>query len=118
MQHIIKIPHWRPASLNKMKGHWAAHKLKKRDRNMIWNYCQIVDKIPPATGKRMIHMHITTKDRRQVDPDNVMKSLLDALKQCGMLVDDSDKWCDWTKPTLEVGDKQTWGTKITLEDIE
>ncbi len=48
------------------------------------------------------------------DPDNVNKSLRDALVRCGLLVDDSAEWAECTEPEIEKGKK---ATVITLETI-
>lgn len=117
MNYIISIPHWRPATVNELLGHWTkGHRLKKRDRYLVWGIAR-QERIPVATGKRMVKTHVTYKPGGEFDPDNIMKSLLDALVQAGMLKDDSDNWCDWTKPTLEKGSSQVWGTRIILEDM-
>lgn len=119
MKYVITIPQWKPVSVNKFRNPYARHGLKKKDAATIHKQCLLVDKIPAAKGKRKVDTHIILKSGkgRPIDPDNVLKSLLDALVKCGMLKDDSDKWCDWTKPTLEKGTGTVWGTRITLEDL-
>jgi Holliday junction resolvase RusA-like endonuclease len=120
MNYIITIPHWTPTSVNQQaKGHWSQfYKKKTADKQLMAYYCR-EQRIPGARGKRMVHtyMILEPKPGRKVDPDNVMKVLLDSLKHARMIIDDSDKWCDWTKPTVEKGTKAIWGTRIIIEDL-
>ena len=119
MKHVLTIPHWNPALLNQlMKNRWEESRLKKADSEIVWAIAR-QERIPIAGGKRRVSIHITLprKRGRKPDPDAFLKSALDALVKCGMLKDDSDKWCEWTKPTIETGTQDVWGTRITLEDL-
>lgn len=85
----IEIPNWRPALLNQYIGkHWSVGaKLKKRDKAMVLAFA--CNK-PKATGKRRVDLFITLGTRqRQSDYDAPWKSLLDALVNCKMLIDDN-----------------------------
>ena len=97
MKHFITIPNWRPSRDNELEqGHWRTkHKLKSADATMIATYAKAAD-IPKATGKRRVSLQITLGYRqRKADPLAYCKSLLDALKRCGMLIDDSGKFMEW-----------------------
>ncbi|MEW4569331.1 hypothetical protein AB1L88_15810 [Tautonia sp. JC769] len=50
------------------------------------------------------------------DPDNLLKSLLDALVEGGFLVDDSADWAEWECPRVVPDDGQGYRTRIVLED--
>jgi hypothetical protein len=119
--HILTIPHWIPVSTNKLlKAHWAArNKLKKKDANIIWGRA-LEDRIPTALQRRKVEIHFILKPQRgrPIDPDNCLKSLLDALVKCRMIIDDSQKWCWWVGPTIERGTKDFWGTRLILTDLE
>jgi len=111
----VTIPDWRPARINSLVGvHWAvAAKRKKLDRNLLSVYFQGK---PKATTKRRVRLHIILTGRqKEADPDAQYKSLLDGLVKCGMLVDDSNQWCEITTPTY---DRALQGsTTIMLEDV-
>lgn len=120
MIHVITIHHWTPTPLNKlMRNRWVAYKNKKRDREIIWGHC-LEERIPAAKGKRKVEMLVMLKPKRgrRPDADNLLKTALDALVACRMLKDDNEQWCDWTKPVIETGTNQVWGTTFTLTDIE
>lgn len=120
MHHILMISHWTPTPLNKlMRNRWVCYRHKKRDLEMVWG-CALQERIPVAKGKRRVEMLVMLKPstRRKPDPDSLFKSTLDALVGSRMLIDDSDKWCEWTMPKLEKGTKEVWGTRLVLTDIE
>lgn len=111
----VTIPDWRPTSLNEMRRvhHIKAWKLKKADERIVGAYFMGKKK---AEAKRRVKIHITLTGRqREADPDAYFKSLLDALVKCGMLVDDSNAWCEITTPTY--GRALKGSTTITLEDV-
>lgn len=75
-------------------------------------------KTPPATGKRLVVVHIVLgKGMQRYDFDNSFKHLLDGLKACRMLVDDSDKFCKLHPEIIYTRNPKAWGTEITLEDL-
>ena len=113
---VIQIPRWRPTSLNSlMNSHWAkAARMKKADKSMVAIYCS---GMPKAKGKRRVTFNILLgKGQRRTDPDACLKSGLDALVACGMLVDDSDKYCE-IMPVTQFRKPGWYGTLIALEDI-
>lgn len=112
----IFIPDWKPRSTNDLFGHWSyAYKLKKMDKEMVAAYCQV---IPKATTKRLLRVKIYLNGKwRAPDPDNITKSLYDALKASRLIVDDSDKWLQAMQPEI-IRKAITRGTEIFLMDIE
>ena len=115
--YTLEIPRWRPALLNElMRSVKDKIRLKKRDREMIWGSA-LEQKIPKATGKRRVSLHVTLgKGMREFDYDAPWKSLLDAMKHAGLLVDDPSRYAV-TGPVTFSRDWQGWGTRITLEDM-
>jgi hypothetical protein len=115
--YTLEIPRWRPALLNElMRSVKGKIRLKKRDCEMIWG-CALEQKIPKATGKRRVSLHVKLgKGRREFDDDAWQKSTLDAMKQAGLIVDDSSRYVE-TGPVTFSRDRQGWGTRITLEDL-
>ena len=115
--YTLEIPRWRPALLNElMRSVKGKIRLKKQDREMICAYAWQA-KIPRATGKRRVSLHITLrKGMREFDVDAPDKSLYDAMKHAKLIVDDSVKFLE-RGPLTFSRDPKAWGTKITLEDI-
>lgn len=116
-KYEVWIDEWRPESLNVLlKAHWAERKrMKDEDKMFVKAYC-LRHKVPPATGKRRVSIHITLTGRmKQFDDDNMRKSLHDALVACGMLTDDNRAGVEQGEITYSRS--PDWGTKITLEDI-
>ena len=116
-RYILDIPRWRPALLNElMHSVKAKIRLKKRDREMVCAYAWQA-KIPPATGKRRVSLHITLgKGMREFDVDAPWKSLNDAMKHAGLIVDDSSRYVELGPVTFS-RDRKRCGTRITLEDL-
>jgi Holliday junction resolvase RusA-like endonuclease len=115
----IEVPLWRPATVNdltKRSNHWSrAARIKQRDLELVACY-SIVAKVPKAIGKRRVGLEIVKARGRFPDPDNVWKSLLDALVLLGLLIDDSAKWCELTPPVFTRGPMTR--TVITLTEME
>jgi Holliday junction resolvase RusA-like endonuclease len=112
----VTIPNWRPHSINQLlHGHWTkARRMKRQDADMIMAY--LVEH-PKATGRRRLSVTIGNKQRgHQLDADNALKSLLDGLKRCGAIIDDSAEFLELGR-VASVHDK-TNHTIIILEDIE
>jgi hypothetical protein len=115
--YILGIPRWRPALLNELSRSVKGKiRLKKLDRQMVCTYTWQA-KIPRATGKRRVSLHVTLgKGMREFDVDALWKSLNDAMKHAGLIADDS-------RPYLEQGPVTFsrnwlgWGTRITIEDV-
>jgi Holliday junction resolvase RusA-like endonuclease len=111
----IRIQRWHPARLNELLGgHWSkGHRLKKRDREMVWAYSQ---GNPKAEGKRRVELTIVLKRaQRGGDPDSYFKSVCDALKHAGMLVDDNRQGVELAPVRYERG--EDWGTIIRLWNL-
>jgi Holliday junction resolvase RusA-like endonuclease len=111
----VFIPRWKPCSVNQLLSlHWAASSRKKaEDFKMVWGNTR---QIPPATGKREVFtkIYITGKGRTP-DPDNLAKSLNDALVKAKLLKDDSQTWARIHPIEFERGYRH--GTEITLRDL-
>ncbi len=115
--YTIIIPDFTPCLLNKLLGsnRFKAARLKRDDAQMIGFYA-LKANVPRATGKRRVEIEVTVAGPgRTIDPDGVLKSLLDALVTAGMLVDDSSKWCEWETPIILRGTARE--TKLILEDL-
>jgi Holliday junction resolvase RusA-like endonuclease len=118
MKQTLVIPNWHPVSVNKLinSHHMVAHKLKKNDLSIVWTHA-IKQGISMATGKRILDLVITLgKGQRALDPDNYYKSLNDALKLSGLIIDDN-------RQHLEIGSilfnrAERKQTTIILMDIE
>lgn len=120
MKHVLTIPQWLPTSDNKLiTAHWAtANRLKKADASMIWLHMR-EERIPTALKKRRVEVLIMCKPTgRMPDPTNYAKSLLDALVKCRLIIDDSQRWCEYVTPKIERGTKAIWGTRITITDLD
>jgi hypothetical protein len=118
MKYEVFIPGWRPATKNdlmKRHKHWGGAASKKtRDFKVIANALMVFG-VRPAEGKRRVSIRYTVPHPRWFpDPDAMYPSLLDALKRNRALIDDSDRYCEPTKPEFAVGPK---GIVITIEDI-
>lgn len=138
----IYINDFRPALDNELmrRGWWRKAKLKKRDRDVVayeawragvpqvavspqdWRYRKVLGlgALPgdPQPRRRRVSLSISNphyRGRNVPDPLSPLKSLLDALVGSGLLVDDSDRWCEIVVPVeYTTGPKST---TITLEDL-
>ena len=116
MRHEITIDGWHPARLNQWDGrHWAVRsKAKAVDRDVIALACRTTG-VPVATGKRRVSLGIILGPRqRGGDPDAYWKSLLDALKHAGSILDDRKECLELGPVTYSRGPRKA--TVITLED--
>lgn len=113
--HVLTIPDWRPVSLNRLLGcHWGTRsRLKRRDRDLVAAYALALG-IPRAQGRRRVTVRVEARGTPP-DPDAALKSLLDALVACGLLIDDSGEWCELGTPTAVRGREDR--TVVTLEDL-
>ncbi len=124
--HRIEILLWKPCALNKLlyARNWAIReKLKKADAKVVAD-CASLHQTPPCTGKRRVSLEIVLQGRQQeADIDAYLKTVLDALVNCGMLIDDKAKFVEWGGVKYTRGPAQwgqttvPWGTAIVLEDI-
>ncbi len=79
-------------SLNKLNGRWAKLNWKKKFLSRLKNYEYLAPK-----KKCLSRLEITRYGSRILDKDNYhggVKSLMDSIKEKGLIVDDSPKWCD------------------------
>jgi hypothetical protein len=91
-------------------------RLKKADRHMIAGYTMAA-RIPRAEGKRRLSLHIILgKGQRGADADAYFKSLFDACKHAGLILDDSNRYVELA-PVTFARDWHNWGTVITLLDL-
>ncbi len=117
-RYEISVPNYRPPTSNalfraKFRGRMA---LERECRQLIRCYSRGV---PQAAGKRRVSMAVTLAVRQRLpDADEqCYKAVLDALANCGLLIDDSRRWCECV-PTEFVPSRQRQPhTLITLEDV-
>jgi Holliday junction resolvase RusA-like endonuclease len=113
----MEIPNWRPAALNELMGnHGKAGRLKQADRNVVIGYAKL-RRIPAAMVKRRVSLTITLpKGQRRWDVDAFQKSVLDACKHAGIIVDDRDLWVEWGGVKYERGARLS--TTIIIEESD
>lgn len=117
--HEIKIPNWRPARLNQFtdKSWYVRSKLKGADFKTIATYVKSLG-VPPATGRRKVSLLVVLgKRQRECDPDAFWKSLNDALKKAGMLIDDNRNGCQLGEVEFVRSHDGSSSTTIILEDV-
>lgn len=96
---------WSPVSKNSKSGHWSAwQRMRRRDNAAVALWRQHPAGPPLATGKRRVSCRIV-RGRiagRRPDPQNVEESLYDSIVACGLLVDDSGRWCERGPTVIDV----------------
>jgi Holliday junction resolvase RusA-like endonuclease len=114
-KHYLRLEGFTPTSLNKLVGHWARRaRLKRGDRQRV-QAAAIDQQVPWAAGKRRVSLIVTLgKGQKRMDPDNVFKSILDALTAASLIVDDSGQWVELGPVEWKRGERQT---VIVLEDV-
>lgn len=112
----IEIPGWRPAFASELKCHpMRAAGKKKRDVRAV-RAASVICGVPPAFTRRRVAVSITNLFGSFPDDDAPWKSLLDALVQSGMLIDDNREWCEVAFPPMYMrGEKRTL---IILVDVD
>jgi Holliday junction resolvase RusA-like endonuclease len=95
---------------------YRARRLKLKDETAV-SVCARSADITRAEVPRRVSLHITLgkRQRRPPDRDAWWKSLLDALVACGLLVDDSPRWCDTGTVTYDRASLPSM--RVTLEDL-
>lgn len=114
----IVLDGFTPPSVNRLlTSHWAiGHRLKNAVKDRIACGRMMCGPIPDATGRRRVSVAVTVAGRGgMVDPDNTLKSLLDALVANRLIVDDSARWIEIGSVTVERGVVKR--TVVTLEDV-
>jgi hypothetical protein len=115
--HELIIPNYWPARLNtllRVNYHERA-KLLLLDAQIIGIEC-VKQNIPKATGRRRVSFVIRYNNAgRCPDPDSILKSALDGLKNCGRLRDDNRVWFELGSVTFEFCNRI--GIVIVLEDL-
>ena len=72
---------------------------------------------PRATGKR--HLTIERHGKRELDTDNAYggcKPLIDAIKRCGLIIDDNPKHCELEVVQVKLAKGEKPHTVIMLAD--
>ena len=119
-RYEITIEDWQPATVNELMASVKQRiRLKRRDRAFINLYVKVRGGVPAATGKRRVGLRLTMqKGQRRPDVDANHKSFLDALKYCGLIVDDGPLWLEITPVEFDpVRLDGHFLTTITLEDL-
>lgn len=112
----ITIPRWYPATVNRLlRNRWQAARLKRDDRMMVAGYAMLAG-IPKATGKRRVSIEVRVPNAsRAPDPDNLLKSGLDAIVKAGLLIDDRAEWCELGTVSVAKGPH---ATTIVIEGLD
>ncbi len=113
------IPDWRPASLNTLlRVHWARRaKMVREAKDLIGAYF-MASGLPKAVGQRRVTITVVYQRKAggvSQDGDNACKLILDGLKTCGALVDDSPEWCESVTVKHERGERRA--VRVKLEDV-
>jgi hypothetical protein len=114
----IVLPGFRPPSLNRLMrgkirdrirlGHEARSRIALEARHA---------NVGRATGRRRVSVEVTLSGRqRPLDVDSIWKALLDGLVSCGLLVDDSCRYCTLGSVVFARGEATS--TRVILENVE
>ena len=123
--YTITIPDWHPVSINRVnyvvRSGWGkmyrpGKALKHADLKTISDFVVLLNKTPRATGRRRVRLIIHSTTGVACDADNYLKTFLDNLQKCGMLLDDKGEWCEQTIPEIRYHCEKK-ATTIILEDI-
>lgn len=114
----IVIPNWVPSSGGTSRHWWYRYKSTLAIAETLAVY-RFHSGLPPITEENRVKRHVWIRCEgpgRLPDPDNVLKSLLDGMKQALYIVDDSPKWLRCEMPIMERSERRQ--TIITVEDME
>lgn len=115
-QWTFVVPDYLPPSLNQfVDRHWTKRmQFKKECVELFSHYGRDV---PKAESKRtVLFTLVRTGHDKEMDADNAAKKVgLDALKRCGLIVDDNEKWCECPKPVQIRGTERQ--TIVTLCEV-
>jgi Holliday junction resolvase RusA-like endonuclease len=114
--HGLILHGWHPARLNELLGHWGpASKRKKRDRQLLAAIAAQAG-TPKAAGKRRVGLRIVLGPKQRAgDADAYWKSLLDAMKHCGLILDDNRQNVELEPVRFDRDEKPR--TEIVLTDL-
>lgn len=117
------IPGWTPPSLNTILGkHFAIRtRIKRACDDMVAVYLRDVPKVTETyrPKRRLLITVRWTRKGNLPDPDNLNKILLDSVKKCGRIVDDSIAWLDCPTPVVVRCEKgMPHSTTLEFEDLE
>ncbi len=102
--YILEIPGYLPLSLNRLMRSRKLRMSEPKRAADHFTLAALVFRVPKATGKRRVSLVFTVqKGKPKPDPDNLVKVVLDGLVKAGVLVDDSDEWCQLGGIRMEVG---------------
>lgn len=119
--YVLRIPKWTPPSYNEVKSHWSLQESAKAGvmATMI-KYASEVG-LPPITPRyrpvRRIRL-FTFHHGPMPDPDNLTKIFLDGCKLAKLIVDDKQKWLEWTKPVVSRSGDKMPSTVVLIDDIK
>lgn len=116
--HTITIPNYRPPRSNdlfraRMRKRMG---LERECKQFVAYYSRDV---PKAAGRRRVSMHVWLAVRQQL-PDceeDCLKAVLDGLTACGLIIDDSRRWCECPRTVFTKTLLRQPRTVITLEDL-
>lgn len=84
----ITLP-WPPSGNTAVRHANGAHYIKPEVAQYRRHVAALCRNLAPATGRYILHVHLSPPDARTRDADNSIKVLVDALVRCGYLIDDS-----------------------------
>lgn len=116
MTHQLVLPQFTPTPLNRlMRGRRRDRiRLARGDRDLVAHYAR-EQEIPRAETPRRVSLVVTMPEgTRRPDPDSLWKSLLDALVEAGLLVNDSARWVELGTIKWDRGERQT---TVSLENL-
>ncbi len=119
----VNIPGWTPPSLNTILGkHWSIRtRIKRACEDMVAIYVRDVPKVTEAyqPRRRLLVTVRWVRKGKLPDPDNLLKVLLDSVKKCGRIVDDSVEFLECPMPVVVRCEKgQLPSTTLIFSDIE
>jgi hypothetical protein len=116
VRHVLVIDGFLPYSLNRdMRGKIKRRcEIERATREIVAAETHRQG-VPAATTARSVELHVTFPEgRSRPDPDNLGKLILDAMKNAGLLIDDSFEFCCFLPPVYYLGPART---EIHMIDI-
>lgn len=117
VRHTLILPGFIPTSINELLSASVGkrHRLKKSDRELVAHYARQT-RIPEATGPRLVSVTVTKPRGKLHDADNLLKSLLDSLVHCRLLIDDDAMHMELGRVSVERGPRRE--TVVVLSDLD